>query len=1113
MKMRLFAMVFVLLGTLTIIPSISANAQLDYGFKVGTGRRITGDFRFLQYGTRAGAGQESGWGNAPAADQIGLDFVFNFNGTDYTEIVVSSNGIIMFGQDLGISSTNDLGDISGDAIAPFWDAMRVRSGGNGCDPSIVQFTVVGDEPDRIFVVDYDQMGLTQGQNGINAIATFQVRLYEGSNKIEFYYDHIDPSDQSCNMWGGGGAGTVSTSASIGLATRDAMMSITPNNSTATSSLSSPNNDVDASSIADGVLYTFCPAGLKGDVDQGGTDRMINGDTLLVGKQVILSSADTFTPFTLRSLCASNFTYTITGPHAAEYSISPSSGGLPVDGNMPVLRFAPTGLGVRSATLRVVDNENFVNRTFLLAGEGVPRTTWIGNVSQGGTVDVEDGDVLFTDISLYNGLVQSYTPFTVEVGVGGNTPAPFTYTLIDPTGQFRIDRTSENVLPGGSTTPVITFAPTGVGPQSARLIVNAEGEIRTYELRAFASGAGALFTVGGERLGTGASVFRNIYTCVGGTEVLTTEVVVENIGDEPFVIENSNAYQTENVIKQGTPPFELLRDDFGALVPVEDYFISAAPGSKIPLELPITIPERSSQTIYLNFLPTRSGKRQARAFFETNGLNFFGIDTNKQAVQGMLNFEFVGSGYGAALTDATGEKLPAAVVFPPTDVRATSTITGYLRNNGECDMLIPSATFRLVSGDISEFTIVSELTAPKDARGNYVIAPGRTESFDISFTPTRSGSRRASIQVRTNDSSLVTRGVSELGVYYLDVFGIGKVGLEARRASLPPAVIGGPGSRGPVILENTSGELVTITDIQLVGGGSEIVEDPATMWPARPIKIAPGERLPLGLRFTPDPASAPGTRSVTMEVTLSNGTVLTVDVEGLAGTRQLVVAPTSLFQSAMVGVNDVRRQFLTVTNTGTFPVTVQELRLVETNSGDYTVSALKRNVLEPGQIEFFEVSYSPRAVGTSSGTIEIISNAVNGPHIVTLGGTGTSTAPIDGNGSGSSIAVTGGDAVAVRPASGLSGWSAAMENGTLLWQSSPNPTATQADIRYYLPTDGQVTMDLYTTNGEMVREVVSAVQESGEHRVVVDVRGLASGRYYYTLRTASGVLTLAFDVVK
>lgn len=402
MKMRLLAMVFVLLGTLSIIPGNSANAQLDYGFKVETGSRITGDFRWLQYGTRAGAAQESGWGYAPSADWIGLDFVFNYNGTDYREIVVSSNGIIMFGEDLRLGSFNDLSDIEGDAIAPFWDAMRVRSGGNGCDPSIVQFTVVGDEPNRIFVIDWDQMGLTQGTNGINAIATFQVRLYEGSNKIEFYYDHIDPSDQSCNQWGGGGAGTVLTTASIGLTTRGGMISISPNNSNATSSLSVANNDVDAGSISDGVLYTFCPAGLKGDVDQGGTDNMATGDTLLLGKQAILSSSENFYPFTLRSLCASSFTYVITGPHASEYSISPNSGSLPEDGNMPMLRFAPTGIGVRYATLRVVDNENFVNRTFVLAGEGVPRTTWVGDVAQGGTDEMLDGDILFTNIALYNG---------------------------------------------------------------------------------------------------------------------------------------------------------------------------------------------------------------------------------------------------------------------------------------------------------------------------------------------------------------------------------------------------------------------------------------------------------------------------------------------------------------------------------------------------------------------------------------------------------------------------------------------------------------------------------------------------------------------------------------
>ena len=192
----------------------------------------------------------------------------------------------------------------------------------------------------------------------------------------------------------------------------------------------------------------------------------------------------------------------------------------------------------------------------------------------------------------------------------------------------------------------------------------------------------------------------------------------------------------------------------------------------------------------------------------------------------------------------------------------------------------------------------------------------------------------------------------------------------------------------------------------------------------------------------------------------------------------------------------------MTNIGTFPIKIDQLKLTETNAGDYNVGALVRTVMEPGQTEFYEVTYSPQAAGTSSGTLEIVSNAVNGPHIVTLGGEATVTAPAGGD-----------DGAAIRPGTSLTGWGAAMKNGTLLWQSTPNPTGERADIRYYVPAEGSVEIKLFGSDGKLVKELVSDVVAAGEHKVSVNVSDLSSGRYYYTMRTASGALTLAMDVVK
>src|SRR5690606_223282 len=97
---------------------------------------------------------------------------------------------------------------------------------------------------------------------------------------------------------------------------------------------------------------------------------------------------------------------------------------------------------------------------------------------------------------------------------------------------------------------------------------------------------------------------------------------------------------------------------------------------------------------------------------------------------------------------------------------------------------------------------------------YMFAPGETDEITVRFTPTRSGSRRASMWISSSDSTVLQPGVSERGTIYLDVYGVGKVGLEARDVMLRPAVIDGAVSTGDVVVENTSAELVSINAVSI-----------------------------------------------------------------------------------------------------------------------------------------------------------------------------------------------------------------------------------------------------------------------------------------------------------
>ncbi len=64
-------------------------------------------------------------------------------------------------------------------------------------------------------------------------------------------------------------------------------------------------------------------------------------------------------------------------------------------------------------------------------------------------------------------------------------------------------------------------------------------------------------------------------------------------------------------------------------------------------------------------------------------------------------------------------------------------------------------------------------------------------------------------------------------------------------------------------------------------------------------------------------------------------------------------------------------------------------------------------------------------------------------------------------------------------------------------SGGNPTTT---IKFTLPTNGVVKLNVYNTLGEKVAELVNREMESGYHKIKFNASGLTSGVYFYSLET-------------
>lgn len=72
----------------------------------------------------------------------------------------------------------------------------------------------------------------------------------------------------------------------------------------------------------------------------------------------------------------------------------------------------------------------------------------------------------------------------------------------------------------------------------------------------------------------------------------------------------------------------------------------------------------------------------------------------------------------------------------------------------------------------------------------------------------------------------------------------------------------------------------------------------------------------------------------------------------------------------------------------------------------------------------------------------------------------------------------------------------------LHQNFPNPFNPATVIGFQLPVRSYVTLKVFDVNGREVSTLIEKMIEAGEHQVLFDATGLASGLYFYQLKTGS-----------
>jgi PKD repeat protein len=150
--------------------SISPLAQTNYQFTA-----MSGAFAPLVGKTTESSIQvDEGRSNS-----INLGFNFTFNGINYSQVIASSNGYLSFNPNPNYGNKSDLSNSSN---RPFIAAISDDLSGN---VGSAGYQLSGTAPNRVFTFEW--LNWKWGSNASAAGISFQVKLYETSNRIEFIY--------------------------------------------------------------------------------------------------------------------------------------------------------------------------------------------------------------------------------------------------------------------------------------------------------------------------------------------------------------------------------------------------------------------------------------------------------------------------------------------------------------------------------------------------------------------------------------------------------------------------------------------------------------------------------------------------------------------------------------------------------------------------------------------------------------------------------------------------------------------------------------------------------------------------------------------------------------
>jgi hypothetical protein len=686
-------------------------------------------------------------------------------------------------------------------------------------------------------------------------------------------------------------------------------------------------------------------------------------------------------------------------------------------------FTPTASGTRTGTVTITDSTAASPHTFTLTGTGVTAAQ---------TITVTPSSLVFADQAVGQTTARA---LTVVVTNTGNEVV--TFDRVVESGDFRITSNGCTTLsfrtPPATCNISVVFTPTATGARTGSIVLtdSATGSPQTVTLSGNGLTPAVTVTVSPATLS-----FSNQPQ---GEASVTQNTVITNTGNVPINLDSATF--------TGTNPGDFSETNCGlplAITPTRTCtftvtFTPTATGARTA-NLSIT-DDAGTQTVALSGTGTAAnvaiGFAPASMTFQgqqtgtTSPIQNLVVANNGNEPLIISNIVFAGN-YSSPYNPCIATIQPYAsctiqVEFAPTGTLGTQTgtitftddagtgtqvvnLTGQnvatgpaikLTDSGLAFAILPIGTTSgaqaVTLNNTSAATVTGLSVGNPVPATDFTIVSGSNNcgtsltasascSFQVTFDPTAAGTRAATITVANSaaNQTLTLAGFGETAT--LSAF------VKDTSLVFPNQVVATASATENITLTNNGDVPLTIASVG-VSGADMGDFTPSNSCPLTPSTLNAGTSCNVSMTFTP---AAAGNRTATVTITDNapgSPRNITVSGIGVTATQALEIDRKALvFPSESVGssVNQPNPQTVTLTNTGTSPVTISS---VVSSSAAFMVSnscPVSPSTLAPGPSGntcTVSITFTPTAAGHASGTLTITDSAPGAAPTVAMSGTG------------------------------------------------------------------------------------------------------------------------------